>query len=165
VTTRLLPIPAGTTWDDVTGRTWSVVGDGLLLGIPPSPRQVLQEWLQGVLRADVYVIDYPPEVVAPVAVVIRPADPYQAPYTASGAAGKAWAFEVDIVVGRNLPNLGLTRLELLQEQIVQNLPPGWRWLEFGGVGEIIVADKTYLKGTLGLAVASPGGLDDFELKE
>lgn len=160
-----LPLPDGFEFDDrVTGRTWTVAGSEMVLGWPPSPREVLRDAWLAVLGPD-RVLASPPELVAPPAAVIRPADPYQAPYTSSGAVGSAWAFDVDIIVSRNLVDQGLGQLERAREFLCDNLPPGWRWLEFGGIGEITVAEKTYLKGTLGLAVASPGGLDDFELKE
>jgi len=159
-------LPSGFTWtDSVTGRIWEVIGDGISLAWPPSPREVLASVLQAAVGDGVFVIDHPPELVTPTAAVIRPADPYQAPYTASGARGSAWAFEVDLIVHRNDVSEGLNRLERFREFVCAELPAGWRWLDFGGVGEIIVADKTYLKGTLGLAVASPGGLDDFEIEE
>lgn len=150
------------TWtDSVTGREWFIEGN-VGLEWPPSPRQILKDTLDVFFAPGVYVVDHPPETVIPPAIVIRPADPYQAPYTAHGVVGSAYAFEVDVIVSRNLPSEGLDDLERFRELICQNLPAGWRWLEFGGIGEITVAEKTYLKGTLGLAVPVVEGLDQYK---
>lgn len=104
------------------------------------------------------VYEWPPSVLAPPAVVLRPADPYSAPMHTTGALGAAWALDVDIVVRYNDTEQGLSELERIREDVCAALPAGWRWVEFGQVGEIDVANKAYLKGTLGVAVAISEGM-------
>ena len=149
------------TWiGDTDGRTWTVNGTELKMDYPLSPRQTLTDALIAAIGTDTGVTIYasPPDVPVPPAIVITPADPYQAPYTASGAAGSAWAFELDIILRRNRSDQALDALERAREVICAALPAGWRWVKFGEVGEIIIAKKAYLKGTLGVAVATTEGM-------
>ena len=80
------------------------------------------------------------------------------PIHTSGALGAAWAVDVDIVVRYNDSDEGLAELERTRETVAAGLPAGWRWVEFGEIGEIVVAKKAYLKGTLGVAVAISEGM-------
>ena len=107
------------------------------------------------------VYPYPPEVPVPPCIVIRPADPYQAPYHAGGTTGAAWAFEVDILLRRHEAGAALRALERARELLSASLPAGWRWVEFGDIGEIVVAKKAYLKGTLAVAAALTEGLQTY----
>jgi hypothetical protein len=141
------------TWTGaVDGRPWTVHGESLS-AVTPTPRAVLASWLRDDLDAAVSIVDHPPQTVTAPAVVIRPADPYQAPYTAAGSAGAAWAFEVDIIVARPNPGLALELLERARVEVTEHLPPGYRWLDFGQIGELEVGKNTYLKGTLSVAMA------------
>ena len=156
------PIPTGTDWTGaVDGRLWTVTGDGLTIGVPPSPRAVLAGVFRTAAGAGVQVYDHPPETITPPAVVIRPADPYQAPATAGGYLSALWAFEVDIILTRNRADLSLDSLERAREQLCAVLPAGWRWVEFGELGEIDVGKKTYLKATLGVATIATEGMASY----
>jgi hypothetical protein len=119
-------------------------------------RETLAAVLEPALGDGWQVYEWPPSVIAPPAIVIQPADPYSAPYHATGITGAAWALDVDIVVRFNDSEEGLSELERIRETVSAALPPGWRWVEFGEIGEIVVAKKAYLKGTLGVAVATEG---------
>ena len=152
-------LPDGLTWDDDTGREWEVAGTGLTMDYPESPRETLAAAILAYIGdGGVQVYASPPEVPAPPCIVIMPADPYQAPYHSSGGAGAAWAFDVDIIVRRFRTDGGLAALERARELVTAALPAGWRWVEFGEVGEIEIAKKKYLKGTLGVAVAYTQGM-------
>ena len=153
-------IPAGTTWDDTTGREWESAGASLTIDYPPSPRATLATALVAAIGTDTGVQVYasPPETPIPPAIVIRPADPYQAPYHATGDVGSAWAFDIDIIMRRNRCDAALDALERAREVVCAALPSGWRWIEFGDIGETEISKKRYLKGTLGVAVAYTEGM-------
>ena len=123
-----------------------------------SPRVALAAAIQVAVDAGWNVYGSPPEVLAIPAVVIRPGDPYQAPATAAGTAGAAWAFDIDIVVHRSSADRGLDALEVARETVTGALPVGYRWIEFGDIGELVVNKKTYLKGTLGVGVINTEGV-------
>ena len=125
---------------------------------PTSPRVTLGAALETAMGIGWQIYTSPPKTVAPPAIVIRPADPYQAPYHASGSVGSAWAFDVDLIVRYNLTEEGLYDLEVARETVSDALPDGWRWIEFGDIGEIEIAKKVYLRGTLGVAVAFTEGM-------
>jgi hypothetical protein len=156
-------IPDGQTWTGDTGREWEATGGDLYLPYPPSPRNVLADALTAAIGTDTGVQVYasPPEVPVPPAVVIMPADPYQAPNHAAGTNQSAWAFDIDIILRRNKSEPALDALERAREVIAGALPAGWRWVEFGEIGEIEIAKKTYLKGTLGVAVSVTEGLAQY----
>ena len=156
-------IPDGQTWTGDTGRTWESAGTDLTISYPDSPRKVLADALVAAIGTDtgVQIYEYPPNVPVPPAIVIRPADPYQAPDHAGGTAASAWAFEIDIIISRNRSDAALDALERAREVITAALPAGWRWIEFGEVGELEVAKKVYLKGTLGVAVRLTEGLSQY----
>lgn len=153
-----ITLPDGLTWDGETGREWEVTGTGLTMDYPPSPRVTLATALLSAVGDGVQVYNSPPDVLVPPAIVIRPADPYQAPATASGGMSAAWAFDVDIVMGRNKSELSLAGLERAREVLTAALPDGWRWVEFGEIGEVEIGKKTYLKATLGVAVIATEGM-------
>ena len=153
-------VPDATTWTGDTGRTWESSGDSLTMDYPESPRVTLADALATAIGTDTGVQIYasPPNVPVPPAIVIRPADPYQAPNHAAGTQASAWAFDVDIILRRNKSDAALLALERAREVISAALPAGWRWVEFGEIGEIEIAKKTYLKGTLGVAVSATEGM-------
>ena len=154
-----LPVPDGTTWNDDTGREWEAAGT-LSMPAVDTPRVTLAAALVAAIGTDTGVQVYasPPEVPVPPAIVIRPADPYQAPYHASGTVGSAWAFDIDIIMRRNRSDAALDALERAREVVCAALPSGWRWIEFGDIGETEISKKRYLKGTLGVAVAYTEGM-------
>jgi hypothetical protein len=153
-------IPDGQTWTGDTGRTWEAAGTTLLIPYPSSPRNVLADALVAAIGTDTGVQVYasPPNTPAPPAIVIMPADPYQAPNHSAGSNAAAWAFDIDIILRRNKSEPALDALERAREVISAALPAGWRWVEFGEIGEIEISKKTYLKGTLGVAVSLTGGM-------
>jgi hypothetical protein len=116
----------------------------------PTPAADLAAAFTAVVDPSVSVVDHPTPNVVPPAVIIRPANPHQAPAVAAGVGAAAWAFEVDIIVAiRGAAALRL--LELGRQQLTAALPPGWRWTEFGQIGDIEIADKVYLRGVIGVA--------------
>ena len=157
-------IPDATEWTGtVDGRDWTAMGGGLFSPYPASPRDFLADALRNEIGTDtgVQIYAYPPNVPVPPAIVIRPADPYQAPNHSAGTVASGWAFDVDIILTRNRADEALAAIERAREVICAALPAGWRWVEFGEIGEIEVAKKTYLKGTLGVAVSATEGLAQY----
>lgn len=125
---------------------------------PTSPRATLAAAFETAFGDGVQIYKSPPDTLAPPCIVINPADPYQVPYTAAGSDASAWAFELDIVLRRNRSDLALDELERARELVCTALPSGWRWVDFGSIGEIVVGKKTFLKGTLAVAVPFTGGM-------
>ena len=107
--------------------------------------------LAAVLDPAVSTFDAPPETMLAPAVVIRPSDPYQAPATAAGPAAASYRFDIDLIVSRTDERLGLRLLEYGRDQISDALPAGWWWVTFGNIGELEVAGRLYLRGTLTVA--------------
>ena len=153
-------VPAGTTWTGDTGREWESAGASITVDYPPSPRVTLAAALTTAIGTEdgVQIYASPPNTPVPPCIVITPADPYQAPYHTSGEKGSAWAFDVDIILRRNRSDAALDALERAREVVCGALPAGWRWIEFGEIGETEISKKAYLKGTLGIAVAYTEGM-------
>ena len=152
-------LPDALTWTgDTDGRTWTTHGSELTMDYPDSPRVTLAAAILAAVGDGVQVYAFPPEVLVPPAVVITPADPYQAPATAAGALGAAWAFDINIILGRWKADQALDAMERAREVVTKSLPAGWRWVDFGDIGETIINKKAYLSGTLGVAVINTEGL-------
>lgn len=152
-------LPDALTWEGDTGRTWTLTGSDLTMDYPEGPRSELATAILTAVGDGVQVYSYPPEVPAPPAVVIKPADPYQTPMLAGGTDTAAYAYELDIIVGRNWAGgSNLDALERAREVVSAALPAGWRWVDFADIGEIIINKKSYLRGSLGVAVTRTEGL-------
>ena len=151
-------LPDGFEWIGDTGRTWTVNGTALTMDYPESPRVGLAAAILATVGDGVQVHAFPPETLVPPAIVIRPADPYQAPATAGGVKTAAWAFDIDIILGRWKADKALDAMERAREAVTSALPAGYRWVEFGDIGQIEINKKSYLRATLGVAVINTEGL-------
>ena len=116
-----------------------------------TPAQSLAAALAPVLDVAVSVLEAPSDVIVPPAVVIRPADPYQAPAMTGNTQGASYRYDVDLILHRQDERKGLRLLEYGRHQIAEALPSGWWWVTFGNIGNLEVAGKTYLRATLTVA--------------
>ena len=151
-------LPTGlTATGDEDGRTWTITGTAVTAAYPSSPRATLAAAFLEAVGDGVQVYDHPAEVVAPPCIVVRPADPYNAP-THAGRFSSAWAFDVDVILARNKAGPSLDALERAREVLISALPAGWHWVEFGEIGNVEISGKQYLKGTLGVATVYTEGM-------
>lgn len=117
-----------------------------------SARTDLVDILETAFASTANVYESPADIVATPAVVVVPADPYQAPASFSGTAGFSirWSFDIVLAVPRATVSDGLTVLESLASDLRAALRgSSFRYLETRGLETITVADTEYF----GLRVA------------